>query len=104
MQEPVVGRDDHGEIDEDLVPLREGCVGCGRQVLVLVAFGDQFEGHGRLGLVPTSVTQVIQHEQVAVVQPVESGGSRTSLRAACRFCTRSQQGVEIARRPAASTV
>ena len=68
MDETVDGGQRHGWFDEYLAPLRERRVGCNRQALVLVAFGDEFEQHRGFRLIAPDVAEVIQDQQVVAIQ------------------------------------
>jgi len=68
MDETIDGGEGHRRIDEDFAPLREWRVGGNRDASVFVAFGNEFEAHRGLGLIPTHVAEIVQDQKV---EPIE---------------------------------
>ena len=68
VRDLLPGRQGHGVVGEDLVPLSERLVGGDQQRAVLVAVADQFEQHAGLGLIFGGVGKIVQDDEVKLVE------------------------------------
>lgn len=68
MHEAIDRREGHCRVDEDFAPLRERRIGSNRDAFAFVAFGNEFEEHGGLGLIATDVAEIIQDQKI---EPIE---------------------------------